>query len=482
MVINQNMNNSATNISGLNDAGGKIKFGTDGVRGRANAGPMTPECVMKIARAAASYCISSAPKPGVSYALSTAPEQKLTVVIGKDTRLSGYMVESALISGFVAMGMDVVLLGPLPTPAVAMLTRSLRADMGVMISASHNPFEDNGIKFFKSDGYKFSTEEESAIEKLAGDYIPLPDSTKIGKAKRLDDAAGRYVEFAKATFPRWQRLDGLKIALDCANGAAYKVAPKVLWELGAEIIPVACEPNGENINLECGATSPALLQKTVMEHKADLGIALDGDGDRLLMVDETGNILDGDQILAMVANSWLESGLLQGGGVVGTVMSNLGLERYLNSKGLALHRSLVGDKFVLDKMKSHKCNLGGEQSGHIILTDYVTTGDGLIAALQVLSLLKNKGGKLSEASHVFDPVPQVTCNIRMPNMLDLNDSFVKDIIKDAENKMMGQGYLLVRASGTEPILRIMAQGDSKQLLDEVVNNLSFAIQNIAQAA
>ena len=452
----------------------KILFGTDGVRGQANTAFMTPANILKLATAAAHH--------GMQKYFDLNGEHRFTIVIGKDTRLSGYMVESALVSGFVAMGADVILLGPLPTPAVAMLTRSLRAQMGVMISASHNPFQDNGIKFFGPDGCKISRTDEQVIEQLTTEDIPLANCLKIGKAKRLDDAAGRYIEFAKATFPRGQRLDGLKIVVDCAHGATYKVAPKVLWELGADIISVGVDPNGENINLNCGATSPALLQQTVLSHKADLGIALDGDGDRLLMVDENGHVLDGDQLLGLIANVWLENNQLRGNGIVGTVMSNLGLERYLENKGLHLHRSPVGDRFVLEKMQTEDCNVGGEQSGHIILRDYVTTGDGLIAALQVLSLLKNSNQRISEIAHVFEPVPQILKNIKTSPSLNFSSHTVQQAIYQAEQQLHPHSRLLVRPSGTEPLLRIMAQGDDKNLLDKVIDDLVSALHPIEKVA
>jgi len=445
-------------------------FGTDGVRGKANSWPMSPDVILKLAMASSHYFMQKAPEEWIH------GDHRFTVVIGKDTRLSGYMVESALMAGFVAMGIDVVLLGPLPTPAVSMLTRSLRANLGVMISASHNPFEDNGIKFFSADGCKLSQEDEKAIEDLVASDIPLAPSGKVGKAKRLDDAAGRYIEFAKGTFPRGQRLDGLKIVLDCANGAGYKVAPKVLWELGADVIPIGVEPNGLNINKDCGATAPALLQKKVLEEKADLGIALDGDADRLIMVDETGATLDGDQLMALIANVWLSKGDLKGGGVVSTVMSNLGFERYLEQKGLTLHRTSVGDRSVLKTMKETGCNIGGEQSGHIILSDYTTTGDGIIAALQVLSLLQQSKSKVSQLAATFTPVPQVLKNVRVAKRADLNTPSISGAIQQAEKELGNSGRLLVRASGTEPLIRIMAQGDDHALLSKVVRTLAEVIK------
>ncbi len=453
----------------------QILFGTDGVRGQANTWPMSPDGILKLATAAARFGMEKTPE-------NQRGEHRFTVVVGKDTRLSGYMVESALVAGFVSMGADVVLLGPLPTPAVAMLTRSLRAQLGVMISASHNPFQDNGIKFFGADGYKLSQNDEQAIQDLTHQNIPLADCLKIGKAKRLDDAAGRYIEFAKATFPRGQRLDGLKIVVDCAQGATYKVAPKILWELGADIIPLGIDPNGVNINLDCGATAPATLQQAVLDHHADLGMALDGDGDRLLMVDEQGEILDGDQLMALIASLWLEKGVLTGNGLVATVMSNLGLERYLEKYGLTLHRAMVGDRFVSEMMRRTGCNVGGEQSGHIILSDYVTTGDGIIAALQILSLLKRKNCKISEIAHVFKPVPQVLRNIKTLNPVNLSSPRIQGFLHRAEKKLLPHGRLLVRPSGTEALLRIMAQGDDLSLLNHVVDEFIGSLSDLHKVA
>ena len=446
-------------------------FGTDGVRGQANIWPMTPDLIMKLAMATALKF--------------TRGDHRHSVVIGKDTRQSGYMVESALTAGFVSMGMDVVLLGPLPTPAVAMLTRSLRADLGVVISASHNPYMDNGIKFFGPDGFKLSDAEEKDIEILITQHhsgkeqgnMPLAHSTMLGKAYRLDDAAGRYIEFAKATFPRGMRLDGLKIVVDCANGAAYKVVPKILWELGAEIIPIGVTPDGTNINDHCGATYLKPLQEAVLAHKADLGIALDGDADRLMMVDETGLMIDGDQLLALIATSWAEDGDLRGNGIVATHMSNLGLERYLESKDLKLIRTAVGDRYVLEAMRAHGCNVGGEQSGHIILRDYTTTGDGIIAALQTLSVLVQKQLKASQLGQIFDPVPQILKSIRTSNFAPLKDGRVRKVIEEAELCLIkDQGRLLIRQSGTEPLIRIMAQGDNEQTLTKVVHNIIETIE------
>jgi len=447
-------------------------FGTDGVRGQANVWPMTPDMIMKIAMAAAQKFIRG--------------EHRHSVVIGKDTRQSGYMVESALTAGFVSMGMDVMLLGPLPTPAVAMLTRTLRADLGVMISASHNPYMDNGIKFFGPDGFKLSDAEEAEIEGIikkndscqaSQGSVHLAHSTLLGKAHRLDDATGRYIEFAKATFPRGMRLDGLKIAIDCAHGAAYKVAPKVLWELGADIVPMGIAPDGTNINNNCGATSLSALQETVLANQADLGIALDGDADRVILVDETGAVIDGDQVLALIATSWSEDGDLRGGGVVATHMSNLGLERYLETKGLNLIRTAVGDRYVLEGMHAHGCNVGGEQSGHIILRDYMTTGDGIIAALQTLSVLVQKQLKASQLGKIFDPVPQVLKSVRTSSFAPLKDGLVRKAIQEAECFLSkGHGRLLIRRSGTEPLIRVMAQGDNEEALMRLVCRIVETIE------
>lgn len=447
-------------------------FGTDGVRGQANVWPIIPDLIMKLAMATALKF--------------TRGNHRHSVVVGKDTRQSGYMVESALTAGFVSMGMDVILLGPLPTPAVAMLTRSLRADLGVVISASHNPYTDNGIKFFGPDGFKLSDAEEKEIEALMISKIGFPEkqggipmahSTMIGKAYRLDDAAGRYIEFAKATFPRGMRLDGLKIVIDCAHGAGYKVAPKILWELGAEIISIGITPDGTNINDHCGATHLEPLQKAVLAHNADLGVALDGDADRLMMVDETGAVIDGDQLLALIATSWAEDGDLRGGGIVATHMSNLGLERYLESKNLKLIRTAIGDRYVLEAMQTHGCNVGGEQSGHIILRDYMTTGDGIIAALQALSVLVQKQLKVSQVSQIFNPVPQVLKNIQTSSFSSLKDRRVCKVIEEAEYHLMkNHGKLLIRQSGTEPLIRIMAQGDNEQTLDKLVHDIAETIE------
>jgi phosphoglucosamine mutase len=398
------------------------------------------------------------------------------VVIGKDTRLSGYMIENALVAGFTSVGMDVVQVGPMPTPAVAMLTRSMRADLGVMISASHNPFYDNGIKLFGPDGYKLSDADERAIEALLTVEPLLARSEKIGRARRVEDARGRYSHFAKSCFPEELRLDGLKIVIDCANGAAYQVAPTALWELGAETIAIGVTPNGTNINDKCGSTSPALLQESVVAAGADIGIALDGDADRLIIVDEQGRIVDGDQIMALIGKSWAEAGRLRGGGVVATVMSNLGLERFLQSIGLTLDRTAVGDRYVLERMRTGGFNVGGEQSGHIILTDYATTGDGLVAALQVLAELVREGKPASEVLHLFDTVPQLLRNVRFSGGKPLDADNVKRVIASAEAELNGKGRLVIRPSGTEPVIRVMAEGDDEAQVNRVVDAICDAVR------
>ena len=439
-------------------------FGTDGIRGLANTHPVTPEIAMKAGMAAGR--------------MFTRGDHLHRVVIGKDTRLSGYMIESALVAGFTSVGMDVFQFGPLPTPAVAMLTRSLRADLGVMISASHNHFEDNGIKFFGPDGHKLSDEREAAIEELMSNGLEdgLASPRKIGRAKRIDDAQARYIEYAKRTFPKSLTLDGLRIVVDCANGAAYKVAPAILWELGAEVIETGTEPNGFNINHECGSTFPEAMQRKVRERRADFGIALDGDADRVVMADEKGTLIDGDQILALIARSWSKSGALRGGGVVGTVMSNEGLDRYLKSLDLKLSRAPVGDRYVIERMWANGFNVGGEQSGHIVLRDFSTTGDGIVAALQVLGVLAEDKRPASEAAHIFDPLPQVLQNVRFTKGSPLSDARVKDRIKACEEKLNGAGRLIVRKSGTEPVIRVMAEGDDEKLVRSVVRELVTAIE------
>ena len=439
-------------------------FGTDGVRGLANTFPMTPEIAMKIGMAAGK--------------IFTRGDHRHRVVIGKDTRLSGYMIESALVAGFTSVGMDVFLFGPLPTPAVAMLTRSLRADMGVMISASHNLYHDNGIKLFGPEGQKLSDATEKEIESLMSTVEPAAPG-KIGRATRIDDSQARYIEFAKRTFPRNLRLDGLRIVIDCANGAAYKVAPAVLWELGAEVIPLGVEPNGFNINQDCGSTSTAVMCRRVQEVRADFGIALDGDADRVVMADEQGRVLDGDQILALIANSWQKHDVLKGGGVVGTVMSNAGLDRYLGGKGLKLARAQVGDRYVLEEMAKGGFNVGGEQSGHIILSDFSTTGDGLIAALQVLAVLASEDKPASEAAHLFEPLPQILQNVRFKKGMPLEDARVKSAIEAGNSKLNGSGRILVRKSGTEPLIRVMAEGEDESLVRQVVQDIAQAIEEAA---
>ncbi|GAO98499.1 phosphoglucosamine mutase [Caedimonas varicaedens] len=436
-------------------------FGTDGMRGRANAAPMTPDIIMKVAVATGSYF-----KKG-----RTHPK----VVIGKDTRLSGYMIEPALVSGFVGVGMDVMLVGPLPTPAISMLVRSLRADLGVMISASHNPHEDNGIKLFDRDGFKLSDQVEREIEArvMEDGLYGLVPASELGRAKRLEDAPGRYIEFVKSTFPKHLRLDGLKIILDCAHGAAYKVAPTVFWELGADVISIGDQPDGFNINHECGATNVSALQEAVLYHQADVGIALDGDADRIVMIDEKGKILDGDQLLAVIAKAWLEKDTLRGNCVVGTSMTNLGFERFLDNLGLRLIRTPVGDRYVSEYMRTHQCNVGGEQSGHIILSDYARTGDGLVGALQILAVMVEKQKRTSELSHIFTPFPQVLKNIRFQKEAPLEDPDVQKAIETAIEKLGLDGSLVVRKSGTEPLIRLMAQGENEDFLHHIIDDIIF---------
>jgi len=440
-------------------------FGTDGIRGLTNVAPMTPEIAMKVGQAAGAYFLRG--------------DHRHRVVIGKDTRLSGYMVENALVAGFTSVGMDVVQFGPIPTPAVAMLTQSMRADLGVMISASHNPYADNGIKLFGPDGYKLSDEAEAEIEYLLTVEPKLADAADIGRARRVEDARGRYIHFAKSTFPRDLRLDGLKVVVDCANGAAYQVAPAALWELGAEIVTLGVSPDGKNINSGCGSTSPGLLQETVVASGADIGIALDGDADRLIVVDEKGQVVDGDQLMALIATSWARSGLLTGGGLVATVMSNLGLERYLAGEGMTLERTGVGDRYVLERMRAKGFNVGGEQSGHIILTDYATTGDGLIAALQILAELVATRKPASELLHLFDKVPQLLKNVRFAGGKPLEDSRVKASIAEAEAELVGRGRLVIRPSGTEPLIRVMAEGDDEAQVHRLVDMICDTVKAAA---
>lgn len=446
---------------------GRNYFGTDGIRGRTNAGVMTAATAMKVGQAA-----------GTRFLRGT---HKHRVVIGKDTRLSGYMIENALVAGFTSVGMDVVLLGPMPTPAVALLTRELRADVGVMISASHNPYEDNGIKLFGPDGFKLSDADEAAIEAMLGEDQPLASPGQIGRARRIDDARGRYIHAVKASLPDDIRLDGMKIVVDCANGAAYQVAPSAIWELGAEVVAVGVSPNGTNINDKCGSTHLDLVKESVVASGADIGIALDGDADRLIVVDEKGQTVDGDQIMALIGSQLAARGELRGGGVVATVMSNLGLERFLDSKGLSLVRAKVGDRYVLEAMKAGGYNVGGEQSGHMIMLDHATTGDGTIAALQVLAALVKSGQRASELMHLFDPVPQLLKNVRFAGGKPLDDARVKAVIADAEAQLSGRGRLVIRPSGTEPVIRVMAEGDDAGEVEQVVDAICDAVKEAASA-
>jgi phosphoglucosamine mutase len=403
------------------------------------------------------------------------------VLIGKDTRLSGYMIENALVAGFTSVGMDVLLTGPIPTPAVGMLTHTMRADLGVMISASHNPFDDNGIKLFGPDGYKLSDEVEVEIEKLLESDLTakLAKSQDLGRAKRIDGVQDRYIEFAKRTLPRQLNLEGMRVVIDCANGAAYKVAPGALWEMGADVIAIGVDPDGFNINKDCGSTDLAALTRKVREMRADIGIALDGDADRVLIVDERGHVVDGDQLLAVIAESWKDDGRLQKNGIVSTVMSNLGLERHLAGIGLSLARTPVGDRYVLERMRADGYNLGGEQSGHIILSDYSTTGDGFVAALQVLSVIKRADKPASEVCHRFEALPQVLKNVRYKNGKPLENAAVKSAIASAETKLGAHGRLLVRPSGTEPVIRVMGEGDDKALVEAVVDDVIGALTEVA---
>ena len=440
-------------------------FGTDGIRGRTNAGAMTAEMAQRVGQAAGGLFVRG--------------EHRHRVVIGKDTRLSGYMMESALISGFTSVGMDVVMVGPVPTPAVAMLTRSMRADIGVMISASHNPYADNGIKLFGPDGYKLSDEQEAEIEAALGRPPELAAPDMIGRARKIEDARGRYIHFAKSTFPEELRLDGLKVVVDCAHGAAYQVAPAALWELGAEVVAVGVSPNGFNINDGVGSTAPGALQERVVAEGAHLGIALDGDADRLIVVDERGRVVDGDQLMALVATSWARRGQLRGGGLVATVMSNLGLERYLDGRGLRLVRAKVGDRYVLEAMREGGFNVGGEQSGHIILADHATTGDGLVAALQILAELVETGRPASELLHLFDPLPQLLRNVRFEGGRPLEHEGVKSCIAAGEARLNGRGRVLIRASGTEPVIRVMAEGEDEAEVEAVVSDICEAVRRAA---
>jgi phosphoglucosamine mutase len=442
-------------------------FGTDGIRGSANKWPMDAETVLKVGMAAGS--------------LYSRGNHRHRVVIGKDTRLSGYMLEQAMTAGFLSTGMDVFLFGPLPTPAVAMLTRSLRADLGVMISASHNPYADNGIKLFGPDGYKLSDDQEMAIEQLieAGVASRLAPPNQLGRAKRIEDAQARYIEFAKRTFPKELRLEGLRVVIDTANGAAYKVAPDALWELGAEVIVIGDKPDGFNINEKCGSTAPQAMCEKVREMRADIGIALDGDADRVIIADEKGQVIDGDQLMALIATSWADKGLLTGGGLVATIMSNLGLERYLASRNLSLVRTRVGDRYVVEQMRTHGFNVGGEQSGHIVLSDFSTTGDGLIAALQLLAEVVRTGKPVSAVCHQFEPVPQILRNVRYSAGKPLEDGGVVKAIEGAKAKLGQQGRLVIRPSGTEPLIRVMAEGDDERLVSALVEELCGVIARAA---
>ncbi len=446
----------------------KKYFGTDGVRGLANSEPITAETCLTIAKAA-----------GLEFRRG---DHRHTVVIGKDTRLSGYLLEPALAAGFIAVGMDVVLLGPMPTPAVGMLTRSLRGDLGVMISASHNPFADNGIKLFGPDGYKLSDEEELAIEARMDALSPadLAPPDGLGHARRLDDAMGRYIEFVKATFPRHLRLDGLKIVVDCAHGAAYRAAPRILYELGAEVVPIGVAPDGFNINRGCGAVAPDIMQQTVLEEGADIGLALDGDADRVVLSCEKGRLIDGDQVLALIADFWKKAGRLAGDGVVATVMSNLGLEHYLAERGIDLLRTPVGDRYVVERMREDGYNLGGEQSGHIVLSDHTTTGDGLIAALQVLAVLVEEGRPASEVTRCFEPLPQRLRNLRYEGGAPLEDPRVRQIVEDERATLGERGRIVIRPSGTEPVIRVMVEAERDEMIDRAMESICGAITAAAE--
>ena len=440
-------------------------FGTDGIRGRTNAGVMTAATAMKVGQAAGTHFLRGG--------------HRHRVVIGKDTRLSGYMLESAMVAGFTSVGMDVILLGPMPTPAVALLTREMRADVGVMISASHNPYEDNGIKLFGPDGFKLSDEDELAIEAMLAADQPLAASPDIGRARRIDDARGRYIHAVKSSLPHNIRLDGLKIVVDCAHGAAYQVAPSALWERGAEVLAIGVGPNGKNINDRVGSTHLDAIKETVVASGSDIGIALDGDADRLIVIDEQGRSVDGDQIMALIGSQWAAQGLLRGGGVVATVMSNLGLERFLEGKGLGLVRTKVGDRHVLEAMRAGGYNVGGEQSGHVILLDHATTGDGTIAALQVLAALVQSGRRASELLYLFDPVPQLLKNVRFAGGQPLENARVKKLIADAEAQLAGRGRLVIRPSGTEPVIRVMAEADDESEVRAVVDAICAAVTEAA---
>ncbi|MGA9251426.1 MAG: phosphoglucosamine mutase [Roseobacter sp.] len=439
-------------------------FGTDGVRGTANQYPMTADMALRIGAAVGQYFRRD------------APSAVHRVVIGKDTRLSGYMFENALTAGLTSTGMNVLLLGPVPTPAVGLLTRSMRADLGVMISASHNPAVDNGIKFFGPDGFKLSDQVECEIEALVAEGVSPADAGDIGRAKRIDDGRFRYIERIKTSFPRQMRLDGMKVVVDCANGAAYRVAPEVLWELGATVIPIGVAPNGKNINEGCGSTRPELAAETVVAHGADVGICLDGDADRVILIDETGKVGDGDQFMALMAERWAEQGMLVDGTLVATVMSNLGLENFLTAKGLRLERTAVGDRYVVERMREKGFNLGGEQSGHIVMTDHATTGDGLMAGLQFLAAIIASGDRASSLLHRFDPVPQLLKNVRFAaGQMPLDDQSVKSAITASEAALAGKGRLLIRKSGTEPLVRVMAEHEDPQIMETAVDRVVDAV-------
>ena len=442
-------------------------FGTDGVRGQANSWPMTADMALRLGAAAGRYF--------------RRDHQEHRVVIGKDTRLSGYMIEYALTAGFLSTGMNVFLLGPVPTPAVGYLTHSLRADVGVMISASHNPASDNGIKFFGPDVFKLSDEAEAAITALLEAGVPAAAPENIGRARRFEDARGRYVEYAKTTFPSGLRLDGLRIVIDCANGAAYRTAPAVLWELGAEVIAIGVEPDGTNINAKCGSTHPEAAAKKVIETGADIGICLDGDADRLILIDETGRVADGDQIMGLIATRWAQAGKLKGNTLVSTVMSNLGLERHLAASGIALERTAVGDRYVVERMLAGGFNLGGEQSGHLVMTDHTTTGDGLIAALQFLCFMVSGNEKASALAQVFKPVPQRLVNIRYAqDTAPLENDAVQEAIRQGEKRLEGSGRLLIRKSGTEPLIRVMGETEDVAQLDQVISSIVDAVKAVSQ--
>ena len=440
---------------------GRTYFGTDGIRGRANGRKLNPTIAMKVGQAAGRHFLRG--------------DHKHRVVIGKDTRLSGYMMETALVAGFTSVGMDVIMTGPLPTPAVALLTREMRADLGVMISASHNPYPDNGIKLFGPDGFKLSDADEEAIERAMGEDQPLAEGDAIGRARRIEDARGRYIHAVKQSLPEDVRLDGLKIVVDCAHGAAYNVTPTAIWELGAEVVAMGVRPDGLNINDGVGSTALDAIKARVVAESADIGIALDGDADRLIVIDEKGEAVDGDQIMALIGSRLADAGELQGGGVVATIMSNLGLERFLQSRGLELVRAKVGDRYVLEKMKAGGYNVGGEQSGHMILLDHATTGDGTVAALQVLAALVQSGQPASEVLHLFDPVPQLLKNVRYDGDDPLQAESVKAVIAEAEAELDGKGRLVIRKSGTEPLIRVMAEGDDSAQVEAVVDRICVAV-------